>query len=107
MIVFRILFYAFISFHHKIFTPDKIFTPGLSNKNKKISVHTDGIDIRYNETVDYSNTFQQNMEKLALYKFLKNDKISEIKKLKAIEKYHANNHSKYECHIFAGLLYDW
>lgn len=101
MILFRILFYAFISFHRNI------FTPGLSNKNKKISVHTDGIDIRYNETVNYSNTFQNNIDKLILYKFLKNDKISEIEKLKAIEKYHANNNSKYNCGIFAGLLYDW
>lgn len=101
MILFRILFYTFISFHRKI------FTPGLLSKNKKTVEYTDGIDIRYNETVDYSNTFQQNMEKLALYKFLKNDKISEIEKLKAIEKYDDNNHSKYQCDIFAGLLYDW
>jgi len=101
MILFRILFYAFISLHHKI------FKTGLASKNKKISVYTDGIDIRYNETANYSNTFQTNMEKLSLYKFLKNDKISEIEKLKAIEKYDANNRSKYECKIFAGLLYDW
>jgi hypothetical protein len=101
MILFRILFYSFISFHHKL------FTPGLESKNKKTSVYTDGIDIRYNDSIEYSNTFQENREKLGLYHFLKNNKISEIEKIKAIEKYDANNHSKYECDIFAGLLYDW
>jgi hypothetical protein len=101
MILFRILFYTFITIHRKL------FKTGLASKNKKIVLYTDGIDVRYNETVDYSNTFQTNMEKLSLYNFLKNDKISEIEKIQAIEKYNATNRSKYECDIFAGLLYDW
>lgn len=101
MILFRILFYAFISFHRKI------FIPGLISKNKKISAYTDGTDIRYNETVDYSNTFQNNIDKLTLYKFLKNDKISEIDKITAIKKYKIRNQTQYDCDIFAELLYDW
>ena len=101
MILFRILFYTFITIHRKL------FKTGLASKNKKVLLYSDGIDLRYNDTVDYSNTFQKNVEKLALYNFLKNDKISEIEKVKSIEKYNANNHSKYKCDIFAGLLYDW
>jgi len=103
MILFSILCCAFISCNHKT------CKTSLANNifRDKAWAPREGIDARYNQTDDFSNTFQENMEKLALYEFLKNGRISQIEKRRAIEEYENKNQSKYVCDIFAGILYDW
>ena len=115
MILFSILCCAFISFFKekrnvaiRIGNTERCKTHLVSYIFRdKAWAPMEGIDARYNQTDEFSNTFLENMEKLALYEFLKNDKISQIEKRRAIEEYENKNQSKYVCDIFAGILYDW
>jgi hypothetical protein len=87
--------------------------PLLNNQKDKNFL---GYDERYinetdplNDNIDLLIKIRQNFYKLRLLKYLENEKISIIDKVKLVEDYEKNtSESKYKANLFSGgLLKDW